>query len=265
MVDLSEDPQNQTLSFDGPKSSALEQISRLLKKERTSHILRFPSQVYISLCAVTRQLFDFYLRLLRNLTSDRIAPDMSPLISPAAAAANGDLAPPLNFSMVDYGVFRSGFPDTQNFPFLKTLGLRSIIYLCPETYPEANMQFLKDNGIRLFQFGIEGSKEPFVSIPDEMIRKALQVLLDERNRPVLIHCKRGKHRTGCLVGCLRKWQNWCLASIFDEYQRFAGDKARVSDQRFLEVFDISCLRQIKCSIDSPIDPQESLCGLKRRL
>lgn len=31
-------------------------------------------------------------------------------------------------------------------------------YLCPEPYPEPNMAFLNANGIRLFQFGIEGSK-----------------------------------------------------------------------------------------------------------
>lgn len=30
--------------------------------------------------------------------------------------------------------------------------------MCPEPYPEANMEFLKDSGIRLFQFGIEGYK-----------------------------------------------------------------------------------------------------------
>lgn len=35
--------------------------------------------------------------------------------------------PPLNFSMVDNGVFRSGFPDSANFSFLQTLGLRSIM------------------------------------------------------------------------------------------------------------------------------------------
>lgn len=66
--------------------------------------------------------------------------------------------PPLNFAMVDNGVFRSGFPDTANFTFLKTLGLRSILYLCPEPYPESNTEFLKSNGITLFQFGIEGNK-----------------------------------------------------------------------------------------------------------
>ncbi|XVF26128.1 hypothetical protein REPUB_Repub13aG0273300 [Reevesia pubescens] len=121
--------------------------------------------------------------------------------------------PPLNFAMVDNGVFRC---------------------LCPEPYPEANNEFLKAKGIRLFQFGIDGCKEPFVNIPEETIREALKVVLDVKNHPLLIHCKRGKHRTGCLVGCLRKLQRWCLSSIFDEYQRFAAAKARVSDQRFME-------------------------------
>lgn len=106
------------------------------------------------------------------------------------------------------------------------------------------MEFLKSNGIKLFQFGIEGYKEPFVNIPEDIIREALKVVLDVRNHPVLIHCKRGKHRTGCLVGCLRKLQRWCLTSVFDEYQRFAAAKARVADQRFMEMFDVSSLKHL---------------------
>uniref|UniRef100_A0A453R313 Uncharacterized protein n=1 Tax=Aegilops tauschii subsp. strangulata TaxID=200361 RepID=A0A453R313_AEGTS len=35
-------------------------------------------------------------------------------------------------------------------------------------------------------------QEPFVEIPDEKIREALKVVLDVRNQPLLIHCKRGK-------------------------------------------------------------------------
>ncbi|CAK7349043.1 unnamed protein product [Dovyalis caffra] len=175
--------------------------------------------------------------------------DRRDLTSPSMVASPlvGDelnLIPPLNFAMVDNGIFRSGFPDSANFSFLQTLGLRSIICLCPEPYSEATTEFLKDGGIRLYQFGIESYKEPFVNMPEDTIREALKVVLDVKNHPVLIHCKRGKHRTGCLVGCLRKLQKWCLSSIFDEYQRFAAAKARVSDQRFMELFDVStCLRK----------------------
>ncbi|KAL5578737.1 hypothetical protein UlMin_011179 [Ulmus minor] len=184
-------------------------------------------------------------------------------ISPAAGAPSNEdqserdveelFVPPLNFAMVDNGVFRSGFPGSANFSFLQSLGIRSIVYLCPEPYPEANNEFLKANGISLYQFPMENCQEPFVNISEETIREALKLVIDVKNHPVLIHCKRGKHRTGCLVGCLRRLQRWCLSSIFDEYQRFAAAKARVSDQRFIERFDISSLKQKPLSFSSSKD------------
>lgn len=153
------------------------------------------------------------------------------------------LIPPYNFAMVDKGIYRSGFPGTQNIGFLDSLKLRSIVYLCPEPYPIEMAEYIRSVGIQIFQFGIEGSKEPSVKIPNCSIMGALRVLLDIRNHPVLIHCKRGKHRTGCLVGCFRKLQNWCLTAVFEEYTRFAGTKARVADLRFIESFDVSCMIQ----------------------
>ncbi|URD89418.1 Tyrosine phosphatase family [Musa troglodytarum] len=172
---------------------------------------------------------------------------------PPTAAGAAVLVPPLNFAMVDYGVFRSGFPDAANFSFLRALHLRSVLCLCPEPYPDANVDFLRANGIRLFQFGIDGYKEPFANIPEDTIREALKVVLDIRNHPLLIHCNRGKHRTGCVVGCLRKLQRWCLASIFDEYRCFAAAKARVSDQMFMEQFDISSFKLCQASFSRSPD------------
>ncbi len=63
-------------------------------------------------------------------------------------------------------------------------------YLCPED--NRNIQFLQREGIKLFQFGIKGNKEPFVDIPQHVIRDALVKLLDVRNHPILIHCNKGK-------------------------------------------------------------------------
>ena len=40
----------------------------------------------------------------------------------------GLLVPPVNFAMVDKGMYRSGYPHDNNFPFLATLGLRSVVY-----------------------------------------------------------------------------------------------------------------------------------------
>ena len=94
-------------------------------------------------------------------------------------------------------------------------------------------------------------QEPFVNISEETIAQALSVLLDKRNHPsikhpvtlVLIHCNKGKHRTGGLVGCLRKMLHWSFVSIFDEYRRFSHPKSRQMDQQFIELFD-TCMVQL---------------------
>ena len=148
-----------------------------------------------------------------------------------------DLLPPDNFAMVNTHVYRSSFPKKKHFPFLRTLGLRSVLTLILEEYPETNTSFLDANGITFFQFGIPGNKEPFVSIPTDKITAALTTILDRRNHPILIHCNKGKHRTGCLIGCLRKLQQWSLTTIFDEYRRFSWPKSRSMDQEFIELYD----------------------------
>ncbi|KAM3290019.1 tyrosine-protein phosphatase DSP3 isoform X1 [Capsicum chacoense] len=158
------------------------------------------------------------------------------------------LAPPTNFSAVeDNCIYRSGFPQPSNFPFLHSLSLRSIIYLCPEPYSEENLEFLRTNNIKLFKFGIDGTKEPS-AMSSSAITEALKVITDVRNHPVLIHCKRGKHRTGCLVGCLRKLQNWCMSAVVEEYKHFAGTKWRETDLKFLENYDVSRIRHCLESI-----------------
>ncbi|XP_049392050.1 tyrosine-protein phosphatase DSP3-like [Solanum stenotomum] len=158
------------------------------------------------------------------------------------------LVSPNNFSAVeDNCIYRSGLPQPSNFPFLQSLNLRSIIYLCPEPYPEENLEFLRINNIKLFQFGIDGTKEPS-SMSSSAITEALKVITDVRNHPVLIHCKRGKHRTGCLVGCLRKLQNWCMSAVVEEYKHFAGTKWRETDVKFLEKYDVSRIRHCLESI-----------------
>ena len=44
-------------------------------------------------------------------------------------ASEESLNPPINFAMVEEGIYRSGFPKATNFRFLKTLKLRSIMFV----------------------------------------------------------------------------------------------------------------------------------------
>lgn len=84
---------------------------------------------------------------------------------------------------------------------------------------------------------MEGNKEPFKVIPREQMIEALKHITDVRNHPIYVHCNKGKHRTGAVIGCLRKLQMWSLTSIFEEYRRFALTKARQIDEQYIELFD----------------------------
>jgi len=147
------------------------------------------------------------------------------------------LQPPTNFAMVAEGVYRSGYPKAKNLNFLRKLNLKSIVYLCPEEYPSEMKQFVEDNRITVFHFGMLGNK-PIIRIPECAIRDVLVHILDVRNHPMLIHCNMGKHRTGCVVGCLRKEQHWSMSSIIEEYNMYAGLKTRILDQQFIRNFNL---------------------------
>ncbi|SCV00858.1 LAME_0G12464g1_1 [Lachancea meyersii CBS 8951] len=156
-----------------------------------------------------------------------------------------DVVPPENFSHIVGEIYRSSFPRPENFPFLQnSIKLKSIMVLFPEEYPQENLDFMSKAGIKLFQIGMSGNKEPFVNIPSDLLTSALEVAINPENHPILIHCNRGKHRTGCLVGCIRRLQNWSLTMIFDEYRRFAFPKARALDQQFIEMYDEDKIKQI---------------------
>lgn len=150
---------------------------------------------------------------------------------------NQPLTPPENFAPIINKIYRSSFPQPSNFAFLKGLKLKSVLCLIPEEYPELQLEFLKHENIKLFQLGMSGNKEPFVKISSDLITDAMKIVLNPENHPILIHCNRGKHRTGCLVGVLRRLQKWSLTIIFDEYRKFAAPKERPMDQQFIELYD----------------------------
>lgn len=148
----------------------------------------------------------------------------------------GIYTPPENFSMVCKGIYRSSFPRIENFSYLHKLGLKSILCLIPEEYPNENVEFNEKEGIKFYQIGLSGNKEPFVKIKPHLVKEALEILNNVDNHPILVHCNRGKHRTGCVIGCLRKSQNWSHIMIFDEYRKFATPKERPLDLQFIEMY-----------------------------
>lgn len=152
--------------------------------------------------------------------------------------------PPLNFSLVEDGIYRSGFPMPINYPFLEQLGIKTIIYLgdLGEKKKDEKLKKKKKNkeegdkkpkekekkdkhgtaeimdnykkwiettDIKFHDLFIKSALEPFTLEEDrtqalETIKTALQLIVNKQNFPILIHSNKGKHRIGVLVGLMRK-------------------------------------------------------------
>lgn len=140
--------------------------------------------------------------------------------------------PPLSFSLVVTGIYRSGCPMPLNFPFLAKLRLKSIIYLADQDLPTDLQSWVLQHNIRVFHFRVQQVRnsdehEDKIENDPENMTRALEILLDRRNFPVLIHSNKGKHRSGVLVACVRKLlQNWAFSAVKLEYHYFAGEKGK---------------------------------------
>ena len=176
------------------------------------------------------------------------------MAQPKLSAYAAPLVPPINFAMVAPGIYRSGFPTERNVPFLERLGLRTIISLSPERYGSAFLLWASTHSIDLVSLSIPAIREPWDMISGDQVTQILETLLNTSHHPCLIHCNKGKHRTGCVVGCLRRLQRWSLAVIFNEYSRFADTKGRFLDLQFIELFDLSHVTVHLASLPSWLEP-----------
>lgn len=184
------------------------------------------------------------------------SPDM-PLISDTAAAAKQPallptiyqaveypVAPlegrPLNFGVIVPGFYRSSYPKQADFEFIQSLKLKTIVTLVRKDELQDDLSaFAADNGVRQVTFDMKGTKKE--AIPLDTMAAILQLTLDKRNYPLLVHCNHGKHRTGCVVAAARRVAGWEVDPALDEYRAFASPKIRDCDIDYINAFQSSLI------------------------
>lgn len=71
----------------------------------------------------------------------------------------------------------------------------------------------------------------------DSICEAILFVMDRSNQPIHIHCNQGKHRTGCVIACLRKIEGMSVDDALVEYATYAGSKQRLGDIELIKAFD----------------------------
>ncbi|CCC10869.1 hypothetical protein SMACR_12110 [Sordaria macrospora] len=144
---------------------------------------------------------------------------------------------PKNFGIVVPGVYRSSFPQSEDYPFIESLGLKTMVTLVQKDFPEGYDTFLSKNGIKHHVFDMKGTKKE--AIPITTMKAILRLVLNTANHPLMIHCNHGKHRTGCVVGIVRKTLGWDVNNILDEYRSYAEPKVRETDVNYIQGFEMA--------------------------
>jgi len=107
-----------------------------------------------------------------------------------------------NLHQVTPTIYRSAQPSSKGMFMAESLGIKTVINLC------YNNDFITAKGTNLIikQFPMCASW-----IKKKKMSNALEALRDEKNHPVLVHCKHGADRTGLLMGLYRVtaqgWEN----------------------------------------------------------
>lgn len=149
------------------------------------------------------------------------------------------LIPPTNYGAVLPGsIYRSSYPEERNYEFIKDLKIKSILTLVPEPLAPEYQNFMEDAGIQHFHVHIKANKGE-VRVDSCEMSRALRLIMDRSNHPILIHCNKGKHRTGCTIACFRRILGLGMDVVRDEYHTYAGVKARFLDEVFFENFDLN--------------------------
>jgi len=174
-----------------------------------------------------------------SLASLGAAPDSDAVFR--VLGGRGLIPPPL-YGLVEDGVHRSGHPVVLHLSFLERLRLKTVLYLSPDA-PEAWFKEFCEGSIDLVHLRTDESRvSAWAPVSEGTVLDALFVVLDQARHPVLVIDQLGMHRTGLIIGCLRKVQGWALTSIIDEYRRFAGRKSRLQNEQFIELFDVDLVR-----------------------
>jgi protein tyrosine/serine phosphatase len=131
-----------------------------------------------------------------------------------------------NFGKVNDHIYRGAQPAEGEYKKLAAIGIKTIIDLRERPERDAR-RFAEDAGLQYINIGLNDRRPPTESESTHF----LQVVNDENNWPVYVHCAGGRHRTGVLLAIYRmEVDGWDARRAYEEmkdykfYSRFGhGD------------------------------------------
>jgi len=121
-----------------------------------------------------------------------------------------------NFGKVNDHIYRGGQPDDDEYRELAAIGIKTVIDLRedPERYARRSAE---GAGLQYINIRLNAKRPPTTTESNQF----LQLVNDESNWPVFVHCAGGRHRTGVLLAIYRmEMDGWNARRAYDEMKDF---------------------------------------------
>ena len=100
-----------------------------------------------------------------------------------------------NLYQVEAGFYRGAQPSAIGFRELAALGIGTVLDLAGGA---GDARYVTDGTVKLFHVPMSAW-----GLRDDLVLKALRIMTDPQNRPLMIHCAHGADRTGAMVALYR--------------------------------------------------------------
>jgi protein tyrosine/serine phosphatase len=121
-----------------------------------------------------------------------------------------------NFGKVNDHIYRGAQPDGEDYKKLAAIGIKTIIDLRERPEKDARRS-AEDAGLQYLNIGLNDRRPPTESESNHF----LQVVNDENNWPVYVHCAGGRHRTGVLMAVYRmEVDGWVATRAYEEMKNY---------------------------------------------
>ena len=121
-----------------------------------------------------------------------------------------------NFGKVNNHIYRGGQPEAKEYIDLAAMGIKTVIDLRedPERYARGSAE---GAGLRYINLPLNSKRPPTEAESDRF----LQLVNDDRNWPVFVHCAAGRHRTGALLAVYRmEMDGWDARRAYGEMKDY---------------------------------------------
>ena len=139
----------------------------------------------------------------------------------------------VNFHEVEEGMFRGGQPDEKDIEALRTFGIRTVVSLRnEEKVNRLEKELVERNGMVFISIPLTWKRSPH----REEAEYFLKVVSEPDRRPLFIHCREGRDRTGTMIALYRiARQGYPAEEAYQEAKRYGFRDQAFPLKRFILV------------------------------